>query len=183
MKMESKETATKALEIMKSVLAQTDVDGFEYDSRETFDRFADNLVVKGSEIIDTQSYDFANDLMVKGSAVIAPGNCGLMPDANHIAIPEMFKAVARCFCFDKFTTKVFFDSDYEWESFDIIYEDGELIINSLYHDHDAEPYCEDCDDYYRIIEEDGTEICRCECGHTISVEEYKASCEEHLAYP
>ena len=52
MKMESKEMATKALEIMKSVLAQTDVDGFEYDSRETFDRFADNLVVKGSEIID-----------------------------------------------------------------------------------------------------------------------------------
>ncbi len=56
MKMESKKMATKALEIMKSVLAQTDADGFEYDSRETFDRFADNLVVKGSEIIDTQSY-------------------------------------------------------------------------------------------------------------------------------
>ena len=33
MKMESKKMATKALEIMKSVLAQTDVDGFEYDSR------------------------------------------------------------------------------------------------------------------------------------------------------
>ena len=32
MKMESKETATKALEIMKSVLAQTDVDGFEQGS-------------------------------------------------------------------------------------------------------------------------------------------------------
>lgn len=80
MKMESKETATKALEIMKSVLAQTDVDGFEYDSRETFDRFADNLVVKGSEIIDTQSY-------------------GLMPETYHIVLPEMFKAVARCFCF------------------------------------------------------------------------------------
>lgn len=161
MKMESKEMATKALKIMKSVLAQTDVDGFEYDSRETFDRFADNLVVKGSEIIDTQSY-------------------GLMPDANHIAIPEMFKAVARCFCFDKFTTKVFFDSDYEWEVFDISYEDGELIINSLYHDPDAEPYCEDCDDNYRLIEEDGIEICRCECGHTMPVEEYKASCEQYF---
>ena len=56
MKMESKEMATKALEIMKSVFAQTDADGFEYDSRETFDRFADNLVVKGSEIIDIANY-------------------------------------------------------------------------------------------------------------------------------
>ena len=161
LKMENKKMATKALAVMKEALAQVNADGFKYDSRKTVE-------------------DFANDLMVKGSAVIAPGNCGLMPDANHIAIPEMFKAVARCFCFDKFTTKVFFDSDYEWESFDIIYEDGELIINSLYHDHDAEPYCEDCDDYYRIIEEDGTEICRCECGHTISVEEYKAACEQYF---
>ena len=89
--------------------------------------------------------------MVKGSEVIAAGNCGLMPDANHIAIPEMFKAFARCFCFYKFTTKVFFDSDYEWEVFDISYEDGELIINSLYHDPDAEPYCEDCEDNYRSL--------------------------------
>ena len=93
MKMESKKMATKALEIMKSVLAQTDADGFEYDSRETFDRFADNLVVKGSEIIDTQSY-------------------GLMPETYHIVLPEMFKAVARCFCFDKFSAKIYYDSTY-----------------------------------------------------------------------
>ena len=93
LKMENKKMAAKALEVMREALAQIDADGFKYDSRKTVD-------------------DFANDLMVKGSAVIAPGNCGLMPDANHIAIPEMFKAVARCFCFDKFTTKVFFDSDY-----------------------------------------------------------------------
>ena len=32
MKMESKKMATKALEIMKSVLAQADADGFNYDS-------------------------------------------------------------------------------------------------------------------------------------------------------
>ena len=32
MKMESKKMATKALEIMKSVLAQTDVDGFKYQN-------------------------------------------------------------------------------------------------------------------------------------------------------
>ena len=113
LKMENKKMAAKALEVMKEALAQIDADGFKYDSRETVD-------------------DFANDLMVKGSEVIAAGNCGLMPDANHIAIPEMFKAVARCFCFDKFTTKVFFDSDYEWEVFDISYEGGELVINSLY---------------------------------------------------
>ena len=94
LKMENKKMAAKALEVMREALAQIDADGFKYDSRKTVD-------------------DFANNLMVKGSAVIAPGNCGLMPDANHIAIPEMFKAVARCFCFDKFTTKVFFDSDYE----------------------------------------------------------------------
>ena len=97
MKMESKKMATKALEIMKSVLAQTDADGFEYDSRETFDRFADNLVVKGSEIIDTQSY-------------------GLMPETYHIVLPEMFKAVARCFCFDKFSAKIYYDS--------IVFKDG-----------------------------------------------------------
>ena len=85
LKMENKKMATKALAVMKEALAQIDADGFKYDSRETVD-------------------DFANDLMVKGSEVIAAGNCGLMPDANHIAIPEMFKAVARCFCFDKFTS-------------------------------------------------------------------------------
>ncbi len=104
MKMESKKMASKALEIMKSVLAQTDADGFNYDSRETFDRFADNLKVKGSEIIDTQSY-------------------GLMSETYHIVLPEMFKAVARCFCFDKFSSHIYFESTYWSEEFDIIYED------------------------------------------------------------
>ena len=113
MKMESKKMATKALEIMKSVLAQTDADGFEYDSRETFDRFADNLVVKGSEIIDTQSY-------------------GLMPETYHIVLPEMFKAVARCFCFDKFSAKIYYDSTYVWENYDINYG-SELLSLRLQH--------------------------------------------------
>lgn len=158
-KMENKKMATKALEIMKSVLAQIDANGFEDDSRETIDRFADNLKVKGSEIIDTQSY-------------------GLMPKTYHIVLPEMFKAVARYFCFDKFTANVFFDSTYIWEDYEVTYENGELIINSLYHDACEEPYCEDCDGYYELIEEDGVEICCCECGHTIPVEEYKAACEQ-----
>lgn len=162
MKMESKEMATKALEIMKSVLAQTDVDGFEYDSRETFDRFADNLVVKGSEIIDTQSY-------------------GLMPETYHIVLPEMFKAVARCFCFDKFSAKIYYDSTYVWENYDINYEEGELVINSLYHDNCEEPFCEECDDCYDYFEEDGVAGYRCcDCGHTITVEEFKATCEQYF---
>ena len=37
------------------------------------------------------------------------------------------------------------------EVFYISYEDGELIINSLYHDPDAEPYCEDCEDNNRSL--------------------------------
>ena len=64
LKMENKKMAAKALEVMREALAQIDADGFKYDSRKTVD-------------------DFDNDLMVKGSAVIAPGNCGLMPDANN----------------------------------------------------------------------------------------------------
>ena len=162
MKMESKKMATKALEIMKSVLAQADADGFNYDSRETFDRFADNLKVKGSEIIDTQSY-------------------GLMSETYHIVLPEMFKAVARCFCFDKFSSHIYFESTYWSEEFDIIYEDGELMISSIYHDNCEEPCCHECDDYYEYFEEDGVECYRCcECGHTITVEEYTAACEEHF---
>ena len=130
-----------------------------------------DTVMPGSSL-----YDFGDSIRT-GAASAAEDEPNL--DKVHF-LPEMFKAVARCFCFDKFTTKVFFDSDYEWEVFDISYEDGELIINSLYHDHDAEPYCEDCDDNYRLIEEDGIEICRCECGHTMPVEEYKASCEQYF---
>ena len=162
LKMENKKMAAKALEVMREALAQIDADGFKYDSRKTVD-------------------DFANDLMVKGSAVIAPGNCGLMPDANHIAIPEMFKAVARCFCFDKFTAKVFSTSSYVWEAFEISYEDGELVINSLYHDNCEEPFCEECDDCYDYFEEDGVAGYRCcDCGHTITVEEFKATCEQYF---
>ena len=54
--MDSNKMAAKALELMKEVLAQANADAFEYDCRETFDRFANNLVVKGSEIMDTECY-------------------------------------------------------------------------------------------------------------------------------
>ena len=39
LKMETELMAAKALEIMKDVLAQTDADGLELDSRKTIDRF------------------------------------------------------------------------------------------------------------------------------------------------
>ena len=110
LKMETEMMAAKALELMKDVLAQAD--GLELDSRKTIDRFA-------------------NTLMVQGSAVVSSGEWGLESDTNHIVLPEMFKAVARCFCFDKFTAKVFSSSSYVWEAFEISYEDGELVINSL----------------------------------------------------
>ena len=123
LKMETEMMAAKALELMKDVLAQAD--GLELDSRKTIDRFA-------------------NTLMVQGSAVVSSGEWGLESDTNHIVLPEMFKAVARCFCFDKFTAKVFSSSSYLWEAFEISYEDGELVINSLYHDNCEEPSCDEC---------------------------------------
>ncbi len=159
-KMETKAMATKALEVMKKVLAQAD--GFEYDCRETIDRFAATLMVKGSEIVST-------------------GGWGLLRETNLVVLPEMFKAVARCFCSEKFSAKLFYDSTYEWESFDISYEDGKLIIKSLYHNSDDEPHCDECDDYYEYFEEDGVEGYRCcGCGHIISVEEFNAACKQHF---
>ena len=112
LKMETELMAAKALELMKDVLAQTDADGLELDSRKTIDRFADTL-------------------MVQGSVVVSSGEWGLESDTNHIVLPEMFKAVARCFCFDNFTAKVYSSSSYVWEDFEISYEEGELVINSL----------------------------------------------------
>ena len=160
LKMETEMMAAKALELMKDVLAQAD--GLELDSRKTIDRFAETL-------------------MVQGSAVVSSGEWGLESDTNHIVLPEMFKAVARCFCFDKFTAKVFSSSSYVWEAFEISYEDGELVINSLYHDNCEEPSCDECDDCYDYFEENGVAGYRCcECGHTISVEEYKAACEQYF---
>ena len=159
LKMQNKKMATKALEIMKSVLAQTEA--FEHATREELDSFATTLSVKGSEIISSGLYN-------------------LKLDANRIVFPEMFKAVARCFCFDKFTAKVFSSSSYVWEAFEISYEDGELVINSLYHDNCEEPSCDECDDCYDYFEENGVAGYRCcDCGHTITVEEFKASCEQY----
>ena len=162
MKMNTEAMAIKALEIMKSILVQVDTTGFQYDSRENLDRFAGSLMVKGSEIVNNQRY-------------------GLTPETYDIVLPEMFKAVARCFYLEKITAVVIYDSTYAWEKFDISYENGELIIKSLHHDNCEEPYCQDCDDYYEYFEEDGIEGYRCcECGHTISVEEYKAACEQYF---
>ncbi len=129
LKMETELMAAKALELMKDVLAKADADGFELDSRKSIDRFADTL-------------------MVQGSMVVSSGEWGLESDTNHIVLPEMFKAVARCFCFDKFTAKVYSSSSYVWEDFEISYEEGELVINSLYHDNCEEPSCDECDDRY-----------------------------------
>ena len=114
LKMETEMMAAKALELMKDVLAQAD--GLELDSRKTIDRFAETL-------------------MVQGSAVVSSGEWGLESDTNHIVLPEMFKAVARCFCFDKFTAKVFSSSSYVWEAFEISYEDGELVIKGLTYEY------------------------------------------------
>lgn len=162
MKMETEMMATKALELMKDVLTHVNADGFVYDSRETIDRFANNLMVKGSEIVDTQSQ-------------------GLMPETYDIVLPEMFKAVARSFASDKFAAKIVYDSTYAWEIFEISYEGGKLTINSLYHDNCEEPYCTECDDYYEYFEENGVAGYRCcDCGHTITVEEFKAACEQYF---
>ena len=107
--METEMMAAKALELMKDVLAQAD--GLELDSRKTIDRFA-------------------NTLMVQGSAVVSSGEWGLESDTSHIVLPEMFKAVARCFCFDKFTAKVFSSSSYVWEAFEISYANLGIFIDT-----------------------------------------------------
>ena len=160
MKMMNKKMATKALEIMKSVLAQTEA--FEHATREELDSFATTLNVKGSGIISSGLYN-------------------LKLDANRIVFPEMFKAVARCFFHDKFSAYIYYETSYDWEEFDISYEAGKLVINSFCHDSSAEPYCPECDDCYEYFEEDDEEGYRCcECGHTISVEEYKAACEKRF---
>ena len=111
LKMETELLAVKALELMKDVLAQAD--GLELDSRKTIDRFAETL-------------------MVQGFAVVSSGEWGLESDTNHIVLPEMFKAVAHCFCFDKFSAKIYYDSTYVWENYDINYEEGTLVMNALY---------------------------------------------------
>ena len=55
MKMMNKKMATKALEIMKSVLAQTEA--FEHATHKELDSFATTLSVKGSEIISSGLYN------------------------------------------------------------------------------------------------------------------------------
>ena len=151
MAMDSNKMAAKALELMKEVLAQANADAFEYDCRETFDRFANNLVVKGSEIMDTECY-------------------GLLPETYHIILPEMFKAVARQFFFTKFSAHIFFESSYGYEEFDMTYEECELAMDTFSHDYCGEPSCEECDDYYEYFEEDGHKgYCCVNCGHIISV--------------
>lgn len=57
LKMENKKMATKALEVMKEALAQIVADGFKYDSRKTVDDFANDLMVKGSEVIAEETVD------------------------------------------------------------------------------------------------------------------------------
>ena len=95
-------------------------------------------------LISVNPYDFGDSIRA-GAASAAEDE----PDLDKVHfLPEMFKAVARCFCFDKFTAKVFSSSSYVWEAFEISYEDGELVINSLYHDNCEEPSCDECDDCY-----------------------------------
>ncbi len=157
-KMENELMAVEALKVMKAVLAQ--INETEDTPRKAIEEFADSLEVKGSEI------------------VTAP-ECGLLNTTCHIVLPEMFIAVARRFYNGKFSGSVGYSGTYDWEDFDICYEDGKLIIKSLHHDYCEEPDCPECDDSYEYINEDGFEGYRCcDCGHTISVEEFNAACEE-----
>lgn len=63
---------------MKEALAQIDADGFKYDSRKTVD-------------------DFANDLMVKGSEVIAAPDAPPWPGADGDGFQQDFFAACRIF--------------------------------------------------------------------------------------
>ena len=69
LKMENKKMAAKALEVMREALAQIDADGFKYDSRKTVDDFANDLMVKGSEVIAAGS----DPQSQRRSLAVAPG--------------------------------------------------------------------------------------------------------------
>ena len=155
--MRSNKMAVKALELMKEFLTQANADDFECACRESFDRFANDLMVKGSKIISTSHY------------------C-LEPETCHIILPEMFKVVAHQFSLTKFSGYIYCESDYGFEEFGITYEKGKLVMETLLHDYCGEPYCDECFEYF---EEDGHEGYRCcVCDRIISVEEYKAICEQ-----
>ena len=177
MVMGSNKMAVKALELMKEFLTQANADEFECECRESFDRFANDLMVKGSKIMSTSYY------------------C-LEPETYHIILPEMFKVVAHQFFFNKFSGYIYCESNYGFEEFGITYEKGKLVMETLHHDYCGEPYCdecfeyhdnceepscEECDDRYDYFEEDGVAGYRCcDCGHTITVEEFKAACEQYF---
>ena len=151
--MNTNTAATAAMMTAKEILANTSIE--EYCKGE-FAKFANDLVVTENEVSCTD-----------GAAV----HC----ESYALVLPEILKAIATQG--NEFYGCSYWNSTYDMARWEFSFDGKELSITFTFHAVDDEPMCQECDeDAYYYDEETDCYVCP-ECGHSISSEEYKATCE------
>ena len=151
--MNTNTAATVAMAAAKNILTTTSIE--EYKKGE-FASFADCLHVKKNEVCTI-------------------GEANVWYESYELVLTEILKAIAAEG--NEFRGNSYWDSTYDSEYWEFSFDGKELTITSTFHAVDEEPMCQECEeDAYYYDEETDCYVCP-DCGHSISVEEYRAVCE------
>ena len=118
---------------------------------------------------------FASCLMVAESKVNCADRAAVYCESYELVLVEILKALATQG--NEFCGSSRWDSTYDFARWNFSFDGKELSITYTFHSVDDEPMCQECeDDAYSYDEETDCFVCP-ECGHSISKEEYIATCE------